>query len=367
MTGGKSMKGSLGLWGKRAPLAMVAPGPRAAGLAGITRLICLAGLVGLCLSCSVEESAGVLGSRSQAPVFLGCRAASTEALQFRFSRPVEVLAFNASPSLPVESIEGGELIQVNLSDSIPGGESYTVDILVKDGEGNTLNVLVPFRSRNDRMPRLLINELRTEYASSSTGKPRIEFVELKAEEEGNLGALRLFIAGNTKKPLVFEFPPAELAAGEYTVLHLRTLEEGTADETGDDLDLSKGYEAGALSRDFWVPGAEKLLHKTDAVYLMDQDDNIIDAVMMSEKADPWWTKDHFVQAADLFHQQGAWVSPDEEIPGPPAAAITGSSTATRSICRDETVPDSNTAADWYVTVTSGATPGALNNPKRFEE
>jgi hypothetical protein len=314
----------------------------------------------------VEENAGVLGSRSQAPVFLGCRAASTETLQFRFSRPVEVLAFNTNPSLPVESIEGGEVIQVNLSGGIPGGEPYTADILVKDREGNTLNVLVPFWSRNDRMPRLHINELRTEYSSSAT-RPRIEFVELKALEAGNLGALRLFIVGNTKKPLVFEFPPSELAAGEYVVLHLRTLEEGAVDETGDKLDLSKGYEAGALARDFWTPGAEKLLHKTDAVYLLDQDDAIIDAVMMSETADPWWTKDHFVQAADLFYQQGAWVSPDGEIPGPAAAVITGLSTATRSICRDETVPDSNTAADWYITVTSGASPGTLNNTKRYEE
>jgi hypothetical protein len=314
----------------------------------------------------MEETAGILGSRSQAPVFLGCRAAGTETLQFRFSRPVEVLAFNASPALPVESIEGGEVIQVNLSDSIPGGEAYTADILVKDGEGNTLNVLVPFRSRNDRMPRLHINELRTEYSSSST-KLRIEFVELKAVEAGNLGALRLYIAGNTKKSMVFEFPPAELAAGEYVVLHLRTLEEGAVDETGDKLDLSKGGEAGALSRDFWIPGAEKLLHKTDAVYLLDQDDSIIDAVMMSENADPWWTKDHFVQAADLLYRQGAWISPDGEIPGPGAAVITGLSTATRSICRNEAVPDSNTAADWYITVTSGASPGALNNPKRFDE
>jgi hypothetical protein len=331
----------------------------------------LAAAVLLCLwvSCSVEEAAEFMGSRSQAPVFLGCKTEDSATIQFRFSRPVEVLAFNAEPSLPVESIAGGEVVRVNLSGSVPGGEPYTADILVKDSGGNTLNVLIPFRSRNERIPRILINELRTEYSSSSSSppRPRIEFVELRVMEAGNLGALRLFIAGNTKKPLAFEFPPVEVAANQYLVVHLRTLESGAVNETGEDLSLSGGNEAGPEARDFWMPGTEKLLHKTDAVYLLDQDDKIIDAVMMSEQSDPWWTKDHFVEAADLFYRQGAWVSGDGEIPGPAAAVITGSSTATRSICRDETVPDSNTAADWYVTVTSGATPGAKNNTKRFDE
>jgi hypothetical protein len=312
----------------------------------------------------MEETAEFMGSRSQAPVFLGCKTEGPEVIQFLFSRSVEVLSFNSDPSLPVESIAGGEVVRVNLSGSVPGGEPYTADILVKDEGGNTLNVLIPFRSRNERIPRILINELRTEYSSA---QPRIEFVELKTMEAGNLGALRLYIAGNTKKPLVFEFPPVEAAAHQYIVVHLRTIEKEAVNETGDDLSLSGGNEAGPLARDFWAPGAEKLLHKTDAVYLMDQDDVIIDAVMISEKNDPWWTKDHFVQAADLFYRQGAWVSGDGEIPGPAAAVITGSSTATRSICRDETVQDSNTAADWYVTVTSGATPGAENNTKRFDE
>jgi hypothetical protein len=312
----------------------------------------------------VEEAVEFMGNPLQAPVFLGCKAESPRTIQFQFSRPVEVLSFNADPPLPVESIDGGELVRVNLSGGLPGGEPYTADILVKDERGNTLNVLIPFRSRNERMPRLLINELRTEYSSS---QPRIEFVELKVTEAGNLGALRLFIAGNPKKPLVFEFPPAEAARGDYIVVHLRTLEQGAENETGDNLGLSGGYDANPGARDFWIPGAEKLLRKTDAVYLLDQDDKIIDAVMMSETGDPWWTKDHFVQAADLFYQQGAWVSGEGEISGPASAVITGSATATRSICRDETVPDSNSAADWYVTVTSGATPGAENNKRRYDE
>jgi hypothetical protein len=337
------MKVSLREWGKRVLIG--------------------AAVLCLCVSCFVEEKIEVLGNRSQAPVFLGYRAAGGQTLQFRFSRPVEVLTFIADPPLPVESVDGGEVVQVNLSGAIPGGAPYTADILVKDEGGNTLNVLIPFRSRNDRIPRTLINELRTEYS-----KPKTEYVELKTLEAGNLGALRLFISGNTKAPMVFEFPPVEVAAEQYIVVHLRTVEEGVADEAAGDPSLSGGADAGENSLDFWIPGTEKLLHKTDVVYLMDQDDNIVDAVMMSENPDPWWTKDHFVQAADLLYRQGAWVSADETIPGPAGAVITITikTAMTRSVSRDETIPDSNSAADWYITATSAATPGAPNNAKRFE-
>jgi hypothetical protein len=193
-------------------------------------------------------------------------------------------------------------------------------------------------------------------------------VELKILEAGNLGALRLYIAGNTKNPLVFEFPPVEVAADEYLVLHLRTLDSdiGAVNETGPDLALSGGNEAHEQARDFWVPGSAKLLHPTDVVYLTDQDDNIIDAVMLSNLPESWWSKEEFVQAADMLHRQKAWLSEEGKIPGPQDAVITEKTTLTRSICREESVSDSDNAGDWYITVGSGATPGGPNNPKRFE-
>ncbi|MDR1443301.1 MAG: hypothetical protein LBI94_00300 [Treponema sp.] len=141
-------------------------------------------------ACSMGEAAQIQGKHSQTPAYLGCKAAGPREFQFNFSLPVQVLAFNAEPPLPVQEITGGDTVRVILSEDIPGGEPYTADILVKDDEGNTLNVLVPFRSRNEQVPQILINELRTEYS-----KPKTEFVELKTLEAGNLGALRLFIFG----------------------------------------------------------------------------------------------------------------------------------------------------------------------------
>jgi hypothetical protein len=309
----------------------------------------------------VEE---ILGFSSEAPVFLACQAVSAREISFQFSLPVQVKSLNLEPPLPVESLSEGVNVKLILRENPAGGERFIADLLVEDEAGNTLNVLIPFRTRNDRLPRLLINELRTEYS-----KPRTEFVELKSLEAGNLGALRLYIAGNTKAPLVFEFPPAEVAEEEYIVLHLRTLDSdtGAVNETGPDLALSKGNEAGDSSRDFWVPDSAKLLHKTDAVYLMNQDGRIIDAVMLSETPDSWWSKEEFVQAADAFYQQEAWLSAEGKIAGPQDAVITEKTTPTRSICREESVSDGNDAGDWYITANSSASPGGPNSSKRYEE
>ncbi|MDR0585274.1 MAG: hypothetical protein LBG57_13150 [Treponema sp.] len=328
-------------------------------------------LMGICAlfftlcACSTGEAAAaaagqILGASSEAPVFLACRAASETEIDFQFSLPVKVVSLRFSPSLVVDSVENGSTVKVNIGQNTVPGERFTADLLAEDEKGNTINVLAPLRTRNNRVPALRINEVRTEYS-----KPKVEFIELKILEAGNLGALRVYAVGNSKNPLIYEFASAEVSAGEYVVLHLRTLDEANRDEYGKNLGESGGAEADTGARDFWAPGATKLLHKTDAIYIADQDDRVIDAVMLAENPDPWWNKEYFAEAADLLFGQGAWKSADGKIAGPAGAVNAGATTTTRSICRDETKEDTNTAADWYITVSSGATPGKPNNPKRY--
>jgi hypothetical protein len=312
-------------------------------------------------SCSTGEAAErILGVSAEAPVFLGCQVINAEEIAFQFSLPVKVITLNLNPELPISSVEDGDMVMVRLAEKQAGGERFTADLLVEDNDGNTLNVLVPLRTRNDRIPPLLITELRTEYS-----KPKGEFVEFKALADGNLGALRLFIAGNYTAPLVYEFSPVEVGAGEYILIHLRTLEAGAADETDSDLNRSGGTDAAAGGRDFWIPGSEKLLHKTDAVYFLDQDDRVVDGVMLSENPDSWWNKDYLAEAADFLFKKEAWSSPEGKIPGPADAVITSpvKTALTRSVSRDESMEDTNGAADWFITATSGVTPGKPNKPR----
>jgi hypothetical protein len=311
-------------------------------------------LLAACAFSSEQALQKVLGVSAEAPVFLGVQALSSRELSFEFSKPVSLASLHFDPSLETESVEEGTAVNIILKSPMGAGERFTADILVEDQHGNTLDVLVPFRSKNDRIPRLLITELRTEYSNSNSNF-KAEFVELKTLEAGNLGALRVFIAGTGMRDPIYEFPPVEVAAGEYIVLYLRTPETGAVS--------SSEY------RDFWVPGAVKRLRKTDAVLIMDQNDGILDGVLLSETAGPAWAKDDLVKAAELFAAGKAWVNagPGKSDPPTPAdAVITKGATTTRTVCRDETAANSKSAADWYITATSKASPGKPNNPERYQ-
>lgn len=323
----------------------------------------LAALLFSACACSPETAVHqVLGGSAEAPVFISCKAVSAEEISFWFSVPVTVKSLKFDPPLETARISEGKQVRVTLISPLEGGKKVTADMLVEDEQGNTLAVLVPFRTKNDRAPGLLITEVRTEYA-----KPKVEFVELRTLNAGNLGAIRLFIAGAGMDAPVFEFPPAEVSAGEYIVIHLRNLYEA-ADETGENLEAvlyTKDNEALAGARDFWVPGAKKLLRKTDAVILMDQDDRVLDGLLLSENPEAWWNDEKLVMAAELLAAQGAWGPAGAKAPGPADAVSSANTTATRSICRDETGPDTNSAADWYITAPSNATPGKVNSVKRY--
>jgi hypothetical protein len=318
-------------------------------------------------SCSTGEAAAqIVGLSSELPVFLGCRAVSERDIEFLFSLPVQVVSLEFSPALEAESLEGGSTVKVRLVQGPGPGEPVSVELVAQDAASNTITVLVPFRGRNTRLPGLLITELRTEYSNpAGTANPRSEFIEIKALSAGNLGAVRVYIAGNTKKPLVYEFAPVELKAGEYVVLHLRSIGgEACRDEYGSDLDLSGGAEALGGVRDFWIPGSAKLLHKTDAVYLLDQDGAALDAVMLAEETEDWWSKEHFEEAANMLCGHEAWSAPGGAVCGPAEAVNTAAikTSATKSVSRDEARGDSNTAADWYITAQGGASPGKPNKP-----
>jgi hypothetical protein len=324
------------------------------------KLIPLCALFLFWAGCSTEAALqGILGSSSQVPVFYGCKTGSDGSISFSFSVPVTLESVYFDPPIKYESRPGGETITFYFDTDLPGGEKVTADLLVEDSQGNTLNVLVPFRTRNNQIPELFISEIRTENSNMSTAKPRTEFVELYIQSAGSLGGLRLYAAGNnTGKGLeapILEFSPVMVGSGEYVVIHTRTLPSQTEcrDETENDLGYSGGYEA-TPARDFWIPGSAARLHNTDAVFIADQDDRIIDGVLLCEKESA--LKDDILQAAKQFTKEGVWDSSEAA-----SAVSTLKATPTRTVNRDMTKPDSNTAADWYVKESGGnESPGAPN-------
>ncbi|MDR1466280.1 MAG: hypothetical protein LBI40_01490 [Treponema sp.] len=301
-------------------------------------------------------------TKTVSPVFLGCSAVSSTEIAFRFSLPVSAVSVKFEPDMEIEYIEDGETVIIHLSDEVSGGDTIIANVLVEDDNKNTLNVLVSFRSRNERLPSFLITEIRTEAT-----KPKGEFVELKMLGDGNLCALQMFVATDNMEMPSFEFPSVEVKKGDYVVIHLRDYEENGVDEVNGDKAESKVKDSSDTAWDFWLSSSVERLRKTDAVFFMGQDDNVIDAVIFSADG-TWGTKTSsgkVEQASILLGEQGAWLFEDEDVPLPSDAFSSGNTTTTRTICRNESGTDSNTASDWYITVSSGATPGKPNNPGRY--
>jgi len=322
-------------------------------------------VLGSCLSNEEDAATAVmmLGSSSQAPVFRECRAVSENEIEFEFSGPVKITSLNFEPVLKVASIENGSTVRVTLEENTEPGILLTADLLAEDGNRNTINVLVPLRARNNRMPTLVINELCTEASNEKT-----EFIELKMNSDGNLGAMRVVILGNSNasKRTIYEFMPVEVKKSDYVVIHLRTVEQSCINENNGDIKESSSKNSSPSAWDFYVPGSTKLMQQAaTAVYVLDQDDNVLDAVMISENQDTWWKKDYYAEAAGFLFEKGAWKSADGKVCGPADAVNSGTTTNTRTICRDETVEDTNTAADWYIVYTSNATPGKPNSSRRW--
>jgi hypothetical protein len=303
----------------------------------------------------------LLSVDASAPTFLGCAATGADRVEFRFSEPVAVssLRFDHAPQGTI-SVDGSTVV-VTFPSALEEGGRYVADILVEDPEGNSLSVLTPFRGRNNRMPRLRITELRTEYA-----KPKVEFIELHLESAGQLGGMRLVSSAQGFASTLFEFPRAEAASGEYVVVHLRKIEDGCIDEAGG-LAVSAGTDSSPTARDFWVDGSEKKVRKTDALALLDQDGGVLDALLVSEMEEGEWKSEELIASAAYLQDRGAWKTAGGGSGGllPASAASSLGTTATRTICRSEPDADTDTSADWYVTATSCATPGRANNPKRY--
>ena len=202
-------------------------------------------------------------------------------------------------------------------------------------------------------PELLINEVRTE-----ASLVRAEFIELRALSAGSLCGVRMVVyRSGSRTPTVFEFPSEEVEAGEFIVLHLRTMPNPYID-------------AESSARNFWLPGDVSRINVNGAVYVEDRDGRVLGALMLSASADPdWWTgssRRHFADVAEFLHEQGAWTAPDGGVATPADAVDTSlirDRNVTPSVSRDEAAANTNTAADWYA--SPQATPGRPNSLERL--
>lgn len=246
------------------------------------------------------------------PKITGFSVKGTSSLELVCSEPVKVSKCcvkatddeNAEISC-VTSVVGEHILMVTLEGSTVIGKDYVLEGLMEDEAGNSLSFSIPFKGFNDRLPVVVLSELRK---SASLKTNRTEFIELYCLTGGNLSGLEVCSASEGDK-WSYSFGNIEVKEGEYITLHLRKTPEliaaGAADELEQDLTLSRTAESYKFARDLWCGTEKSCLGADDIIMLKDCASGRIYDALLYGRADCKWTE-KFSSAISLVEESGVW-------------------------------------------------------------
>jgi hypothetical protein len=339
----------------------------------------------ICLGCepvghALEEEVDLLP-----PVFQGIAAAGPNAITVRFDEPVTVPAdeVRIEPPLTVRAVDhagadhkaggsdradaGGSgegqsaaAVMVITAQAFEAGKRYTVHATARDARGNVTTFVAGFWGFNPHPPGLVINEF-----TPRGSKRRRDAIELYVTAPGNLGGVTLYdgVAGDYRDHVVL--PPVDVAAGDYIIIHATT--DGLGEDEVDGPDTSSHQQAVAGAWDFWLAEGGGLSGNNGVITVYAAPDGeLIDGVIYSNRTSDsderyrGFGSKATMQRADTLAALGGWQFAGDLV-APEDAISSDKTTSTRSLCRDSSATDTDSAADWHTVPTRGATLGAANN------
>ena len=317
-------------------------------------------------SCSpIDSKSSETDHNIASPKIIGFKINESKKIEFIFSKEVIATSssFEINPPIGEISCEAKDnSIVINLSEEQAAGEEYFIKGRVKDKSGNSLSFSTKFYGFNPRVPGILINEFTT---NGSTAHP--DLVELFITTDGNMAGVVYYAGCGCINDHELIFPSFEVVKGEYIVIH--TKPQGIPEEINETgaKDVSKGIDATANARDFWVKGGTGLSGNNGALALFSSPGgSLLDAVLYSNRTTSSDEKyrgfgsTNMLHKADCIAEKNGWFFDGESI-SPEDCIDPTQSTATRSICRNSKSDDTNTKNDWHVVPTSGYTFGRINS------
>lgn len=319
-------------------------------------------------ACSgMPDLPGMIEGDWQPPVLATVRAAGVAEVELLFDEPVSLRELTTEPALgPADSHAEGAALRLHFDAPLEPGAEYWLDATVEDAGGNISSVLVSVYGHNPGLPPVLINEVVCEGSGS-----RPDWVELRAQEAGNLGGMTLYEGSPGIWDSRYVFPAMEVEAGDYLVVHFKPSGDPAEQDEFSDRTASGGANSSDTGWDVWVRGGDGIPNSTGALTLTrSPGGGVMDALLYTTK---------FYDAADELRGFGlaSQVAIMDELAGPGVWQISGErvmpddlfnpedSTATRSINRGPG-PDTDTAADWHIGPTSSASPGRDNTSEVYE-
>ena len=271
-----------------------------------------------------------------------------------------------SPALAVREVTGPAKCVLLRGQQQEPGLRYLLESEAQDAHGNSSSFAAEFYGFNNRVPRLLINELTPR---GSGNHP--DLVELKALTAGNMGGVVLYLGSPGSYDARLVFPPFEVAAGSFLVVHLKPSgDPGEVDETTDPA-VSTGFDASDTAFDFWMRNSTGLGGNNGVVSVCDRPGGTCrDAILYSNRtAESDELYGGFGSAemrarAEELAACGAWVPAGPRV-SPEDGVNPEGSTGTRSLCRSAASDDSNRARDWHIVPTRRSTIGAVNSDEVY--
>jgi hypothetical protein len=324
----------------------------------------------LLASCADEswESLLLFNSDSLRPPQLEkVNTVQTDVLEAHFDKAAWVAGdgLSVSPDLDVASVEdGSSVIRITLAGEAEAGKRYTLEMNIRDEEGNTCAFLHQFYGYNPRIPNMLINEIIVN-TPSTTAYNQVEIAVFSA---GNMAGVTLFEGTKSFAEKTFTFPPLEVLPGDFILVHFNTAEAGgEIDETGGNKTEASGKGARDTAWDFWAPETGNLTKDNDVISLYTNlEGDLIDGIVYTSKTYTEGAKYNGFGTSLMLNKVtelvsgGGWIIRGSE-PFPEDGFNPSGATSTRTICRDAASTDTNSAADWHIVPTGKRSPGAVNS------
>lgn len=311
-------------------------------------LLCLLLLTLACQPEPQQQLFNVLSGKDRIPpVFLGATAVATDSIICYFNEPVSCDLLNTTVGQQlkvVEVLSSAQELKLVVDGTVAPGVPVAINARVRDAMGNSLRFSTICWGKNERVPRLLINEFSTKGSGNNPDR-----VELWTATAGSLAGVTFYDGMAQSYESRFTFPAIEVLAGEFLVLYFGQSPPEGKPNAYQASEIGLGSNNGVLS-----------------VYAT-PDSGCLDAVLYSNRTSTSDTAylgfgtQKVLDRVLLLQKNGGWKDNSEKDLTPEMAIDSTYSTATRSMGRLPEGTDSDTKLDWQVAATGKASFGAINS------
>ena len=273
------------------------------------------------------------GADCTSPVLVSTESGSGNVVRLVFSEPVRI--YGASLGQYPARAEGKN-VYVTLPRTLGPGMQADLEGRVKDYAGNSSGFSVRVWGYNPEVPDILINEFTTKGTARSPDR-----TELLVLGDGNLNGAVLYAGTPVDYDAKFVFGDIAVKKGDFITVWWTE-------------DFPQGSSPGAA--DFCAFCSDGLSSNNGALVLCRSPalgSTVLDAVLYSN-----YTASHEGFGTKTALERARWVIESALWKGD--AIDSSASTSTRSMSRSLQATDSDSCADWFVTVTGGSTFGSAN-------